>query len=49
MDLIVRALAENEGRKGDVKTISSFKSQYEKDTKLLFYRILDEMLTKESR
>src|ERR1035437_8574847 len=43
------SLAEKEGRKGDMKTIQTFKSLYWKDSKLLFYRILDELLLKESR
>ena len=41
--------AEKEGKKNDRKTIDFFMQQYGKDAKLLCFRILDELLIKESR
>jgi hypothetical protein len=42
-------LAEREGKKDDKKTIDTFMQLYGKDTRALTFRILDELLIKESR
>jgi hypothetical protein len=45
--LVVEALAEKEGRKGDKKTIDNMMMIYGKESRLLAFRILDELLLKE--
>jgi len=44
---VIEQLAEREGKKGDTRTIDLLMDQYGKETKLLTFRILDELLIKE--
>lgn len=44
---VIETLAEKEGRKGDKKTIENLMQIYGRDTRLLAFRILDELLLKE--
>jgi retinoblastoma-associated protein len=46
---VIEALAEKEGRKGDKKTIDNMMQIYGKESRLLAFRILDELLLKEQR
>ena len=47
--VVIEALAEKEGRKGDKKTIDNLMQIYGKESRLLAFRILDELLLKEQR
>lgn len=42
-------LAEKENKKGDKKTIDFFATHYGKEIKLLVFRIIDELMLKESQ
>ena len=47
LTFVMETLAEKEGRKGDSKCIDKLMQIYGKETRLLAYRILDELLLKE--
>jgi hypothetical protein len=47
--LVIQLLAEREGKKDDKNLQDAFYQQYGNDTKLLTFRILDELLIKEYR
>lgn len=42
-------LAEKEGKKGNKQTIEIYMGMYGRDSRILTFRILDELLIKESR
>lgn len=46
---VLEALAEKEGKRGDAKMIEIFANQYSKDSTLLSFKILFELLAKEQR
>lgn len=46
---VLEALAEKEGKRGDRKTIEIFSNQYSKDSTMLAFKILYELLAKEQR
>jgi len=47
LNLILEALAEKEGKKGDKKTMDLLMYQYGRDSILLTHRILDELMIRE--
>ena len=47
LNLILEALAEKEGKKGDKKTMDLLMYQYGCDSVLLTHRILDELMIRE--
>ena len=47
LNLVLEALAEKEGRRGDNRTLEILTKQYGRDAMLLSFHILDEMMIRE--